>query len=523
MSSPFFASSITKGVANSHGWRHLLLDRADSHIGKPLGPVKKSLINLIHITDTHICDAQSPARVEYLDRYADPHHPASSIVGTLIGTYRAHEILTTQVLESAVQAINRIDLAPVTKTAISAVLITGDLTDNAQSNELDWLTTLLLGGKLRADSGAKDKWEGVGGEFYSPFFWNPHGTPKGERNDFPRDLYGFPTIPELLHAIRQPFYSSGLKYPFLAVHGNHDALLQGTVVPNEELRESVTSDEKIFELSDEEALQALSKVSEQGPAAYPSPIAPKVMTVSADESRDFLSPIEWNINFYREDEDNGISSQHLGSDRKYWRKDYESITILALDTVNPFGGWQGSIDEEQFNWLKEQVEQIKDKYIVITSHHPIQDIYNGYSPSARRVLGAEIETYLITKPAVIAWICGHTHRHRIAYFGPDITRGFYQIETSSLIDWPQQGRIIEIFLTQDDEICIASTVFNHQGSILPDYEHLRLDEVNELSGLSRILSLNDWQRRGGIFAIENNEGEGSDRNSILCLPKRVLY
>ena len=523
MSSPFFASSITKGVANSHGWRHLLLDRADSHIGKPLGPVKKSLINLIHITDTHICDAQSPARVEYLDRYADPHHPASSIVGTLIGTYRAHEILTTQVLESAVQAINRIDLAPVTKTAISAVLITGDLTDNAQSNELDWLTTLLLGGKLRADSGAKDKWEGVGGEFYSPFFWNPHGTPKGERNDFPRDLYGFPTIPELLHAIRQPFYSSGLKYPFLAVHGNHDALLQGTVVPNEELRESVTSDEKIFELSDEEALQALSKVSEQGPAAYPSPIAPKVMTVSADESRDFLSPIEWNINFYREDEDNGISSQHLGSDRKYWRKDYESITILALDTVNPFGGWQGSIDQEQFNWLKEQVEQIKDKYIVITSHHPIQDIYNGYSPSARRVLGAEIENYLISKPAVIAWICGHTHRHRIAYFGPDITRGFYQIETSSLIDWPQQGRIIEIFLTQDDEICIASTVFNHQGSILPDYEHLRLDEVNELSGLSRILSLNDWQRRGGIFAIENNEGEGSDRNSILCLPKRVLY
>ena len=523
MSSPFFASSITKGVANSHGWRHLLLDRADSHIGKPLGPVKKSLINLIHITDTHICDAQSPARVEYLDRYADPHHPASSIVGTLIGTYRAHEILTTQVLESAVQAINRIDLAPVTKTAISAVLITGDLTDNAQSNELDWLTTLLLGGKLRADSGAKDKWEGVGGEFYSPFFWNPHGTPKGEHNDFPRDLYGFPTIPELLHAIRQPFYSSGLKYPFLAVHGNHDALLQGTVVPNEELRESVTSDEKIFELSDEEALQALSKVSEQGPAAYPSPIAPKVMTVSADESRDFLSPIEWNINFYREDEDNGISSQHLGSDRKYWRKDYESITILALDTVNPFGGWQGSIDQEQFNWLKEQVEQIKDKYIVITSHHPIQDIYNGYSPSARRVLGAEIESYLITKPAVIAWICGHTHRHRIAYFGPDITRGFYQIETSSLIDWPQQGRIIEIFLTQDDEICIASTVFNHQGSILPDYEHLRLDEVNELSGLSRILSLNDWQRRGGIFAIENNEGEGSDRNSILCLPKRVLY
>jgi len=521
MSVPFFASVIAKGTANSHGWRHLLLDRVDNHLGQPLGAVKKSLINLIHITDTHICDAQSPARVEYLDRYADPHHPASSVIGTLIGTYRAHEILTTQVLESAVQAINRIDLAPITKTAISAVVITGDLTDNAQSNELDWLTTLLVGGKLRADSGAKDKWQGVGGDFYSPFFWNPHGTPKGERDDFPRDLYGFPTIPELLNAVSQPFHSSGLKYPFLAVHGNHDALLQGTVAPNEELRQSVKSEEKIFELPDEEALGALSKVSEQGPAAYPSPIAPKIFKVSSDDSRDFLTPSAWNINFYREDEDNGISSEYLGSDIKYWRKDYESVTILALDTVNPFGGWQGSIDEAQFIWLKEQVEQIKDRYIVITSHHPIQDIYNGYSPSGKRVLGPEIESYLISNPAVIAWICGHTHRHRIAYFGPNSQNGFYQIETSSLIDWPQQGRIIEIFINDRDEICIASTVFNHHGSILPDYEHLRLDEVNELSGLSRILSLNDWQRRGGIFAIENNEGERSDRNVILSLPVRI--
>jgi len=148
--------------------------------------------------------------------------------------------------------------------------------------------------------------------------------------------------------------------------------LQGTVAPNEELRISVKSDEKIFELPDEEALGALSKVSEQGPAAYPSPIAPKILKVSADDSRDFLTPSAWNINFYREDEDNGISSEYLGSDIKYWRKDYESVTILALDTVNPFGGWQGSIDEAQFIWLKEQVEQIKDRYIVITSHHPIQ-------------------------------------------------------------------------------------------------------------------------------------------------------
>jgi hypothetical protein len=45
--------------------------------------------------------------------------------------------------------------------------------------------------------------------------------------------------------------------------------------------------------------------------------------------------------------------------------------------------------------------------------------------------------------------------------------------------------------------------------------------VNELAGLSRLLSVNDWQRRGGIFAIENNEGESFDRNGIVVLPKRI--
>ena len=109
----------------------------------------------------------------------------------------------------------------------------------------------------------------------------------------------------------------------------------------------------------------------------------------------------------------------------------------------------------------------------------------------------------------------------MAYFGPDNSHGFWQIETASLIDWPQQGRIIEIFLDQHEQVWIASTPINHSGSILPDPEHLRLDEVNELAGLSRLLSVNDWQRRGGIFAIENNEGESFDRNGIVVLPKRI--
>ena len=177
-------SIFHKSHPNQLGWRQL--ESAPRSEGRnSISPlVRKPLLSLIHISDTHICDAQSPARVEYLDRYADPHHPASSLLGTLVGTYRAQEILTTQVLESMVQSANMIDQAPLTGAFIDAVLITGDVTDNAQINELNWAATLLSGGILTPDSGAMTEWEGAGGSFYSPFFWNPHGTPHGAKEDF---------------------------------------------------------------------------------------------------------------------------------------------------------------------------------------------------------------------------------------------------------------------------------------------------------------------------------------------------
>lgn len=508
-------SHLEKSDPLDKGWRQISFGPQEKHYGDSISSPSQSLINLVHISDTHICDAQSPARVEYLDRYADPHHPASQLIGSLVGTYRAHEFLTVQVLESMIQAINSIDTAPITNTPISSVLITGDMTDNAQSNEMSWFITLLEGGKITPDSGSKSTWEGVGGKHYSPHFWNPHGTPLGEQDDFPRKLYGFPEIPEILDAVRSPFVATGLKHPWLAVHGNHDALLQGTVVPDELLRTLAMSSEKIVELSDEEAIQALQQVSEIGPAKYPAPPSPVTTSVTADPARDFVQPHMWGA-YILNSESTDFES------KKYWRRDFEKITILALDTVNPYGGWQGSIDQEQFDWLKNSIESLRDRYVIITSHHPVEDIFNSYTPHQQpRVLGIQIEAFLISQPHVIAWICGHTHRNQISYHGPDKRRGFWQIETSSLIDWPQEGRIIEIFLDHNQDICIASTQINHNGVVASEITEYSVDQINHLAGISRLLSVNDWQRRQGKFAIESNEGNAPDRSSLLRLPKRI--
>ena len=506
-----FKSNLKKVSTDKAGWRDLEIDQEIKSHTAPIGVVKKSLLNLIHISDTHICDAQSPARVEYLDRFADPHHPASALIGSLVGTYRAQEILTTQVLHSMIGSINKIESTPITNSPVDAVLITGDLTDNAQINELNWFNTLAQGGRVNPDSGAAHKWEGAGGDHYSRFFWNPHGTPAGEDDDFPRALYGFPTIPELLDAIRAPFDTPGITHDWLPVHGNHDALLQGTVVPDELLRQTAISDLKIFELDHDEALQALTNVTEVGPARYPVPKKAIQAKVEEDEQRDFVTPATWSAVF---------ENNYKDKKAKYWRRDFESITLIALDTVNPYGGWQGSLDQEQFGWLKRQCEELHDRLIVITSHHPLDDLYNGYTVELTpRVLRESIKEFLLEQPNIVAWICGHTHQHKITHFKSQTSEGFWQIETASLIDWPQQGRVIEFYIDDLDQICIASTLFDHQGTVASEYTTSDLSDVNNLAGLSRALSVNDWQRRSGAFDIELNEGLPSDQNVIL---KRAL-
>jgi hypothetical protein len=72
-------------------------------------------------------------------------------------------------------------------------------------------------------------------------------------------------------------------------------------------------------------------------------------------------------------------TQALPRQAHYYR-DFGDVRLIALDTVNPFGGWQGCIPREQFEWLKVLLEESTDKYVMLTSHHPLQDLFNGYVP-----------------------------------------------------------------------------------------------------------------------------------------------
>ena len=97
----------------------------------------RTLATLAVLTDVHVRDEESPARVPFLDRLG----------GAFSSTFRPQEALSAQVLDAAVRSVNA--------ARPDAVLVTGDLLDNAQANELALARTVLDGGRARPDSGAR--------------------------------------------------------------------------------------------------------------------------------------------------------------------------------------------------------------------------------------------------------------------------------------------------------------------------------------------------------------------------------
>ncbi len=447
------------------------------------------LARIVHVSDTHVCDAESPARLEYLDRLSDPDSIYRLRLGE-VGTYRPQEILTVQVLTSLVEAINA------RAAELDAVIVTGDLIDNAQANEQSWCAQVLDGGRVEPWSGDPQVSQWVGSSEGHPWdvrYWHPDGPAPGTSQDLPTARFGFPVIPGLVEAARRPVVSPGVSVPWFAVPGNHDALLQGTVAPDPQLRSLAVGDRRITGLPPGGTpLLTLEGVAPIGPARYVhGPGSPSV-PIAADERRRLLERDELN---------------------SPWVRDVGGVRFVAMDTVNPHGGWQGSIGAAHLVWLRDVLERSADRYVIVTSHHPSWCLTNAYTLDEPRHLAAEVVHVLLEHPQVIAWFSGHVHAHASMWHERADGSGFWEITTASMIDWPQQARIVEI-IRADGGIAMRSTLLDHAAPVewLPDV----LDDHSGLASISRVLSANDYHDRDGVQALR--EGTPDARNTVWWQP-----
>ena len=442
-------------------------------------PQPATIAKLAHfftISDIHITDKEAPNQLiafQGMERFA---YSNTSIYSPVM-------LYTTHVLDAAIQTINALHKS----NPVDFGLSLGDTCNSTQYNELRWYLDVIDGKVITPSSGAhlgadtidyQKPYQAAGLDKSIP--WYPV---MGNHDHF--YIGSFPVDADKSLGIRESYVSS-------QVWSVADALVPhfSAFPVLFDMRELKSSPQYFTGLID--GATPYGDIVYAGLSTSPT-FAKGPPTVAADANRRSLRRSEWVQEFFTTtsgpvghgfnlvDKAGPYANIPGFTCYSFVPKAGVPLKVIVLDDTqseddgsNDIHG-HGYLDAARWAWLQAELAagQAANQLMIIAAHVPIGVAAIGSEmewwlnedktpPEHRNAVDLKgLVSTLQDTPNLLAWIAGHRHLNTVkAFVSPDATkpeRGFWQVETASLRDFPQQFRTFEIHLNSDYTVSSVTT------------------------------------------------------------------
>ena len=446
------------------------------------------LAHFFAMADIHLTDKEAPNQLMYLQKGNAKYSGKNTSIYSGILPYTAH------VFDAAIQTANALHK----ETPFDFFISLGDVTNSSMYNELRWYIDIIDGKVITPSSGAhlgadtvdfQKPFKAAGLDKSIPFYQTLGNHDHFYIGSFPifetglEDAYTSDTVWAIPNEMLTPIIfldpsdnSSVVTWPALFDKGNltneynrplfyqgviNGASPEGAII-HEGSVEDFSTPPKVAADPERRAIHRAEWIDEFSNTTT-SPVGHGFNLVSSNPNFDLVP----------ESDRAGFACY------SFVPKSDVPLKVIVLDntqreddgSVDIHG--HGFLDEARWDWLQAELDdgQKANQLMIIAAHIPIAVANIGtelewwLGDETANMTNAVDLTELVEKlqntPNLLMWIAGHRHLNHVkAFVSPDpVTKpekGFWQVETSSLHDFPQQFRTFEIFLNSDYTISIEA-------------------------------------------------------------------
>ena len=446
---------------------------------------KARLLNFFAMTDIHLTDKEAPNQLIWLQQSLPGYAGQNSSI------YSGVMLYTPQVFDAAIQTANALHK----KNPFDFFISLGDVCNTSMYNELRWYLDIIDGKVITPSSGDHRGADSI--DYQKPF----------QAAGLDKSIPFYQTLGNHDHFMigSFPVYESGLDGSYISdtVWSVSNKLLTPVpTFPANINKNNINDPDARFYQGVIDGTTRYGTISKSGAVgSYGTP--PKVV---ADPNRRSLHRTEWIQEFFNTATSpvgHGFnlvaSNPNLGlvpaNERagfacySFVPKSNVPLKVIVLDdtqreddgSVDIHG--HGFLDATRWAWLQAELAdgQAANQLMIIAAHIPIavvnpgtelewwlggyDAVTNPFGDRSTTTKNActlkELVDTLQNTTNLLMWIAGHRHvNHVKAFVSPDPVnapeKGFWQVESSSLRDFPQQFRTFEIYLNSDYTISIEA-------------------------------------------------------------------